>query len=137
VNRASGNSLWCPAEQKDTFPHAVLVNSQGKLPLPWRTLSNNFKDKVLLGVTRSKDKIAEVAKDLGFEGLTADGKSKILYWKPGEKEPKVYDGMECLLRIFGLSRLLIALTGTMKFEPLTKFLEELAKESSPKGKEEL
>lgn len=92
---------------------------------------------MLFGVTRSKDKIAEVAKDLGFEGLTTDGKSKILYWKPGEKGPKVYDGMWYLLCTFWISRLPTALTGTMKFEPLTKFLEELAKESSPKGKEEL
>ena len=92
---------------------------------------------MLLGVTRSKDKIAEVAKDLGFEGLTADGKSKVLYWTSGENEPKVYDGMWCLLHIFWMTRLPTAHTGTMKFEPLSKFLEKLAKESSPKGKEEL
>ncbi len=92
---------------------------------------------MLLGITRSKDKIAEVAKDLGFEGLTSDGKSKVLYWTPGEKEPKVYDGMWCLLYIFWMIRLPTALTGTMKFEPLSKFLEKLAKESPPKGKEEL
>ena len=96
---------------------------------------------MILGVTRSKDKIAEVAKDLGFEGLTADGKSKIIYWKsywkPGEKGPKVYDGKWYLLCTFWISRLLTALTGTMKFEPLTKFLEELARDSLPKGKEEL
>jgi len=107
------------------------------LPLLWRTLSNNLKDKVLFGVTRSKDKIAEVAKDLGFEGLTADGKSKVLYWMPGEKDPKVYDGTLCLLRTIWLSRPLMALTGTMKFEPLTNFFEELVKGSSSKGKEEL
>jgi len=92
---------------------------------------------VLLGVTRSKDKIADVAKDLGFEGLTADGKSKVLYWKPGEKEPKVYSGMWCLLRTLWIGKVPTALTGTMKFEPLTKFLEELTKKSSPKGKEDL
>ena len=114
-----------------------MLNSQGKLPLLWRTLSNNLKDNVLLGVTRSKDKIAEVAKDLGFEGLTADGKSKVLYWTSGENEPKVYDGTWCLLYTFRMSGLPTALTGTMKFEPLTKFLEGLAKEPSPKGKEEL
>lgn len=55
---------------------------------------------MLLGVTRSKDKIADVAKDLGFEGLTADGKSKVLYWTSGENEPKVYDGMWCLLYVY-------------------------------------
>ena len=65
---------------------------------------------MLLGVTRSKDKIAEVAKDLGFEGLTADGKSKVLYWTSGENEPKVYDGLWCLFYIFWMTRLPTALT---------------------------
>lgn len=64
---------------------------------------------MLLGVTRSKDKIAEVAKDLGFEGLTADGKSKVLYWTSGETEPKVYDGTWCLLYTFRMSGLPTAL----------------------------
>jgi len=90
------NSQRCFVEQKDAFPHAVLLDSECKLPILWPVLSNNLKDKVLFGVTRSKDKIAGVAKDLGFEGLTADGKSKVLYWVPGEKEPKVYDGTLCL-----------------------------------------
>jgi hypothetical protein len=132
------NSLWCLAEQKDTLPHAVLLNSHAKLPLLWRALGNNLKDKALLGVTRSKDKIAEVAKDLGFEGLMADGKSKIIYWRPGEKEAKVYDGMWCLMRAFWMmNKRLMALTGTMRFEPLTNFFEDIAKEPLAKGKEEL
>jgi protein disulfide-isomerase A6 len=73
------------------MPRLLLLNSQTKLPLLWRVLSNTFKDKASFSVTRSKDKISDLTGGLNVS-VGGDGKSKILYWAPGESEPKLYEG---------------------------------------------
>ncbi|CAG8718364.1 2323_t:CDS:2, partial [Acaulospora colombiana] len=100
----------------ENMPRLLLLNSHTKLPLLWRVLSNNFKDKASFSVTRSKDKIPDLASGLNIS-VGDEGKSKVLYWAPGESEPKLYDGV-------------------LKYDPLSKFVNNLL-EASGRAKEEL
>jgi hypothetical protein len=61
------------------------------LPLLWRVLGNNFKDKAGFAMSRSKDKIPGLISALNVSVEMGD-KSKVLYWAAGESEPKVYEG---------------------------------------------
>ncbi|KIM32824.1 hypothetical protein M408DRAFT_326552 [Serendipita vermifera MAFF 305830] len=99
-----------------SIPRLLLLNSQTKLPLLWRVLSNTFKDKAAFSVTRNKDKISSLVSSFNLSVEVGD-KSKIVYWAPGETEPKVYEG-------------------TLKFDPLSKFIKGLV-EGSARTKEEL
>jgi hypothetical protein len=62
------------------------------LPLLWRVLGNNFKDKAGFAMSRSKDKIPGLISALNVSVEMGD-KSKVLYWAAGDSEPKVYEGM--------------------------------------------
>ena len=75
--------------QKPTQPHALLFNAKSKLPLLWRVLSNTYKDKVALAVTRDK-RMADVAQALGID--VSDGKAKVVVWGVGDDAATVYDG---------------------------------------------
>jgi len=77
--------------QSEPLPRLLLLNSQSKLPLLWRVLSNRFKDKASFSVTRSKEKIPDLTLALNVS-VQVEEKSKVLYWAPGESEPKVYEG---------------------------------------------
>lgn len=78
--------------QAESKPRFLLLNAQTKLPLLWRVLSHNFKDKAAFAATRSKDKIAAITSGLNVS-LEVGDKSKVLYWAPGETEPKIYEGI--------------------------------------------
>ncbi|KAG8836096.1 hypothetical protein FRC17_010029 [Serendipita sp. 399] len=102
--------------KSESKPRLLLLNNQTKLPLMWRVLSHNFKDKAALSVSRNKDKVPELISSVNLEVEFGD-KSKIIYWAPGASEPKVYDGV-------------------MKFDPLTKFIQSLLDDTT-RSKEEL
>lgn len=82
--------------QSESMPRLLLLNSQTKLPLLWRVLSNTFKDKAAFSMSRAKDKISGLTNALNVSVEVTD-KSKILYWAPGASEPQVYEGKYILI----------------------------------------
>ncbi|CCA68761.1 related to MPD1-Disulfide isomerase related protein [Serendipita indica DSM 11827] len=114
VGKESELTKW--VKKSDSKPRLLLLNSQTKLPLLWRVLSNTFKDKAAFSMSRAKDKIPGLTASLNVSVEVTD-KSKILYWAPGASEPQVYEGV-------------------LKYEPLSKFVNELL-EGAKHSKEEL
>ena len=92
-------NTWTGKSSKN--PRAVLLTKEGKVPLLWKVLGNNFKGKVELGVHKDQD--GSSAKALG---LSESGSSKVLIYPAGSTKFAVYDGKT-------------------KMEPLTKFFKSV------------